>query len=152
MNGRRLNKSYTSQYQNQNLEKRQLPVASSHPTSSGSRNSRTSTRSSIHVRHPAVNMSAREDVQESQSSFYSPDPSMCTLPIIQPSLKLSEKTWHPLNICHNHKKAFQIQLADLVALIIRNRQVQLLLISKISYPCTRMDLYKLVDSRSFLGY
>ena len=26
------------------------------------------------------------------------------------------------------------------------------LISKISYPCTRMVLYELVDSRSFLGY
>ena len=27
-----------------------------------------------------------------------------------------------------------------------------LLISKISYPCTRIVLYELVDSRSFLGY
>ena len=26
------------------------------------------------------------------------------------------------------------------------------LISKISYPCTRLVLYELVDSRSFLGY
>ena len=26
------------------------------------------------------------------------------------------------------------------------------LISKISYQCTRMVLYELVDSRSFLGY
>ena len=130
MNGRRLNKSYTSKYQNQNLEKRQLPVASSHPTSSGSRNSRTSTRSRIHVRHPAVNMGATEDVQESQSSFYSPDPSMSNLPILQPWLKLSEKTWHPLNICHNYKIAFQIQLADLLALIIPSRQDQLAQISR----------------------
>ena len=49
-------------------------------------------------------------------------------------------------------RIFMTGRPHILAEIGRRLPGRVVLISKISYPCTRMVLYELVDSRSFLGY